>query len=121
MTILIIVESPAKCKKIEDYLGYNYKCIASYGHLRTLENLKNIDYQNNFKPEFTIIDKKTQQINKLSKAIQSSSEVYIATDDDREGEAIGWHICQLFNLPIETTKRIIFHEVTKNSSSACCR
>ena len=115
MTILIIVESPAKCKKIEDYLGYNYKCIASYGHLRTLENLKNIDYQNNFKPEFTIIDKKTQQINKLSKAIQSSSEVYIATDDDREGEAIGWHICQLFNLPIETTKRIIFHEVTKSA------
>ena len=115
MTILIIVESPAKCKKIEDYLGYNYKCIASYGHLRTLENLKNIDYQNNFKPEFTIIDKKTQQINKLSKAIQSSSEVYIATDDDREGEAIGWHICKLFNLPIETTKRIIFHEVTKSA------
>ena len=115
MTILIIVESPAKCKKIEDYLGYNYKCIASYGHLRTLENLKNIDYTNNFKPEFTVIENKKQQINKLSKAIQSSSEVYIATDDDREGEAIGWHICQLFNLPIDTTKRIIFHEVTKSA------
>ena len=115
MTILIIVESPAKCKKIEDYLGSNYKCIASYGHLRTLENLKNIDYINNFKPEFTIIEKKQQQINKLSKAIQSSSEVYIATDDDREGEAIGWHICELFDLPIETTKRIIFHEVTKSA------
>ena len=113
MTILIIVESPAKCKKIEDYLGYNYKCIASYGHLRTLENLKNIDYTNNFKPEFTVIENKKQQINKLSKAIQSSSEVYIATDDDREGEAIGWHICQLFDLPITTTKRIIFHEITK--------
>ena len=115
MTILIIVESPAKCKKIEDYLGYNYKCIASYGHLRTLENLKNIDYTNNFKPEFTVIENKKQQISKLSKAIQSSSEVYIATDDDREGEAIGWHICQLFNLPIDTTKRIIFHEVTKSA------
>ena len=115
MTILIIVESPAKCKKIEDYLGYNYKCIASYGHLRTLESLKNIDYANNFKPEFTIIENKKQQINKLTKAIQSSSEVYIATDDDREGEAIGWHICELFNLPIETTKRIIFHEVTKSA------
>ena len=58
MTILIIVESPAKCKKIEDYLGSNYKCIASYGHLRTLDNLKNIDYKNNFHPEFSIIDKK---------------------------------------------------------------
>ena len=113
MTILIIVESPAKCNKIEEYLGYNYKCIASYGHLRTLETLKNIDYANNFNPEFTIIEKKQQQINKLSKAIQSSSEVYIATDDDREGEAIGWHICQLFDLPITTTKRIIFHEITK--------
>jgi len=115
MSILIIVESPAKCKKIEDYLGYNYKCIASYGHLRTLESLKNIDYANNFKPEFTVIENKKQQITKLTKAIQSSNEVYIATDDDREGEAIGWHICQLFNLPIETTKRIIFHEVTKTA------
>ena len=115
MTILIIVESPAKCKKIEEYLGKNYKCIASYGHLRTLENLKNIDYTNNFKPDFTIIENKQQQINKLSKAIQSSSEVYIATDDDREGEAIGWHICELFHLPIDTTKRIIFHEITKSA------
>jgi DNA topoisomerase I len=115
MSILIIVESPAKCKKIEDYLGYNYKCIASYGHLRTLESLKNIDYANNFKPEFTVIENKKQQITKLTKAIQSSNEVYIATDDDREGEAIGWHLCQLFNLPIETTKRIIFHEVTKSA------
>ena len=69
--------------------------------------------KHNFNPEFTIIEKKQQQINKLSKAIQSSSEVYIATDDDREGEAIGWHICQLFNLPVTTTKRIIFHEITK--------
>ena len=61
------------------------------------------------------MEQKQQQITKLSKAIQSSSEVYIATDDDREGEAIGWHICELFDLPIETTKRIIFHEVTKSA------
>ncbi len=115
MTILIIVESPAKCKKIEDYLGSNYKCIASYGHLRTINSLKNIDCSNNFQPEFTNIEKKTQQISKLYKAISSCNEVYIATDDDREGEAIGWHICQLFNLPIETTKRIIFHEITKSA------
>ena len=73
--------------------------------------MKNIDYTNNFNPEFTIIEKNQQQINKLSKAIQSSSEVYIATDDDREGKAI--YICQLFNLPVTTTKRIIFHEITK--------
>jgi len=110
---LVIVESPAKCQKIESYLGPGYKCIASYGHLQQLNSLNDIDISNNFKPKFVPIDTKRQQINKIKQLITHSKEVILATDDDREGEAISWHICQLFDLSITDTKRIIFHEVTK--------
>ena len=110
---LVIVESPAKCQKIESYLGPGYKCIASYGHLQQLNSLNDIDISNNFKPKFIPIDTKRQQINKIKQLITHSKEVVLATDDDREGEAISWHICQLFDLSIADTKRIIFHEVTK--------
>ena len=113
MTQLVIVESPAKCKKIEKYLGEGYRVMASYGHLTTLNSLKNIDFDNNFRPEFTTIEAKSQQITRLRSAIKSANKIIIATDDDREGEAIGWHICRLFRLPVETTQRIIFHEVTE--------
>jgi len=111
--IVVIVESPAKCKIIESYLGSGYKCIASYGHLQQLKSLNDIDISNNFKPNFIPIDTKLQQINKIKQLIKPSKEVILATDDDREGEAIAWHICQLFNLSVNNTKRIIFHEVTK--------
>ena len=116
-TTLVIVESPAKCKKIEEYLGPGYKCVASYGHLRELPSLKNIDIENNFNPTYTIIDNtiKKKQIEILRKEIKSSSEVILATDDDREGEAIAWHLCQLFKLDVERTKRIIFHEITESA------
>ncbi len=113
MTTLVIVESPAKCKKIEGYLGKGYQVMASYGHLTTLNDLKNIDIENNFRPTFSVIENKAQQIARLQRAVNSANRVIIATDDDREGEAIGWHICRLFKLPIETTERIIFHEVTE--------
>jgi DNA topoisomerase-1 len=98
-TTLVIVESPAKCKKIEEYLGPGYKCIASYGHLRELSSLKNIDIENNYKPTYTIIDNalKKKQIEVLRKAIKSADEVILATDDDREGEAIAWHLCDILN------------------------
>lgn len=114
---LIIVESPAKCKKIEEYLGPGYRCIASFGHLRELKSLNNIDFKNNFEPNYNIIDQpiKKRQIEILRKEIKNADEVIIATDDDREGEAIGWHICQIFKLNIEKTKRIIFHEITENA------
>lgn len=111
---LLIVESPAKCGKIEKFLGPGYKCIASYGHLQQLENLKSIDLQS-FEPRFTPLDNKRQQIERLRQLINSSNDVLIATDDDREGEGIAWHICSLFNLPISTTKRIIFHEITEKA------
>ena len=112
---LVIVESPAKCKKIENYLGPGYKCIASFGHLQQLSSLKDIDISNNFNPTFTPISSKKQQISKIKQFITESKEVILATDDDREGEAISWHICKLFNLSFHSTKRIIFHEVTKSA------
>ena len=112
---LIIVESPAKCNKIETILGPGYKCISSFGHIRQLSGLKSIDIKNNFKPTFTNVEGKNQQISKLRKMIKECNEVIIASDDDREGEAIGWHICDLFKLPIEHTKRMIFHEITETA------
>ena len=102
---LIIVESPAKCQKIEGFLGPGYKCIASYGHIQQLCTLKDIDISNNFLPKFSPIEAKKQQINKIRQLIPQSKEVIIATDDDREGEGIGWHICLMFNLPVATTKK----------------
>jgi len=114
-TSLVIVESPAKCKKIETYLGPGFKVIASFGHLRTISGLKSIDINNNFFTNYSIIQEeiKLKQIEKIRTEINKSDEVIIATDDDREGEAIGWHICDLFGLSITNTKRIIFHEITE--------
>jgi DNA topoisomerase-1 len=116
-TSLVIVESPAKCKKIESILGPGYKCIASYGHLRSIADLAAIDIENDFKIEYSVIqeDIKLKQIERIRKEIVAADEVILATDGDREGEAIAWHLCQLFNLPVETTKRIIFHEITETA------
>lgn len=114
---LVIVESPAKCKKIESYLGPGYKVMASFGHLRSITGLEAIDVKNGYRPSFSVIQEelKLKQIEKLRSEIANASDVIIATDDDREGEAIGWHICDLFGLNIETTKRIIFHEITEEA------
>ena len=115
MSTLVIVESPAKCKKIEDFLGNNYKCLASFGHIQQLSSLKNIDFHNNYNLTFEIIKEKSPKIKLLKDAVKKSKEVIIATDDDREGEAIGWHLCNVLNFDILTTKRIIFHEITKKA------
>lgn len=114
---LVIVESPAKCKKIESYLGPGYKVIASFGHLRNISGLEAIDINNNFNTTYSIIqeDLKLKQIEKIRTEIAKADDVIIATDDDREGEAIGWHICDLFGLSITNTKRIIFHEITESA------
>ena len=114
-TSLVIVESPAKCKKIESYLGPGYKVIASFGHLRNISKLQDIDVHNNFNTTYSVIqeDIKLKQIEKIRSEIVKADQVIIATDDDREGEAIGWHICELFGLSITNTKRIIFHEITE--------
>ena len=114
--ILVIVESPAKCKKIESFLGNGYKCLASFGHIRELTNgLHCIDIKNNFEPTFTLVENKARNIKLLKTYIKKADEVILATDDDREGEAIAWHICKTFNLSIQNTKRIIFREITKSA------
>ena len=114
---LIIVESPAKCKKIESFLGVGYKCIATFGHVRECKSLENIETKNDFQIKYDLIQdaKKRKYLDSLGAEIKKSGDVYLATDDDREGEAIAWHICMLFNLPVERTKRIVFHEITQNA------
>jgi DNA topoisomerase-1 len=112
---LVIVESPSKCAKIESYLGSNYRCIASKGHIRAIDGIKNIDTKNDYAIKFSIIDEKKSHISFMRDCISgfSKQNIILATDDDREGEGIAWHICDLFDLPVETTKRIVFHEITK--------
>jgi DNA topoisomerase-1 len=123
---LVIVESPSKCAKIEEYLssldfdpvfGGGYQCIASRGHIRAIDGLKSINTKTDFVPTFTTISGKDNHIREMREIISRypTENVLIATDDDREGEAIGWHICVMFGLPIETTKRILFHEITKSA------
>ena len=114
---LVIVESPAKCKKIEEYLGGGYKCVACFGHLRELSSLKNINIDNNFEVTYALVNDaiKQKQIEYIRKEISLSSDIIIATDDDREGESIAWHICDIFHLDVEKTKRIIFHEITETA------
>ena len=116
-TSLVIVESPAKCKKIEEYLGPGYKCIASYGHLRELNGLKNIDIENNFTPTYTIIESaiKRKQFENIKKEIKKADEVILACDADREGEKICYCITQIYNLDINKTKRITFTEITESA------
>jgi DNA topoisomerase-1 len=117
---LVIVESPAKCQKIEGYLGKDkYQCLASFGHIREIaDGLKSIDVDHEFAIKFAIMSSKQAQVAKLRAAIADATEVILATDDDREGEAIAWHLCQVFHLSVLTTKRIIFHEITEPALKA---
>lgn len=109
---LVIVESPAKTGSFEKILGPGYKCIASFGHIRELKGLKSINKEQNYKPVFTNSLSKIKQIKKLQDAVKSASSVLLATDDDREGEAIAWHLCKVLKLDESTTPRLIFHEIT---------
>ncbi len=109
---LIIVESPAKCKKIESFLGSKFKCKASIGHFRLLNSLDQIDMEK-MTAKYLVSPDKKKNLSDLKKCISDASEVILATDNDREGEAIGWHICDYFKLPITKTKRILFQEITK--------
>lgn len=112
MTILLIVESPSKCKKIESYLGNGYKVVASCGHICKLDSLDQINFDN-YSIKFKIDKRKV--VNMLKSEISKATEVILATDDDREGEAISWHICQMCKLNIKTTKKISFQEITKSA------
>lgn len=112
---LLIVESSSKCGSIETYLGSNYKCISCNGHIRVINDLKNIDVKGDFETIYTVDPDKKTHISKMESVISTfpKENILLATDHDREGEAIAWHICEVFDLPIQTTRRILFHEVTK--------
>ena len=114
-TTLLIVESPSKCATIMKYLGDGYRCVATCGHMRYLDGLSAIDVSKNYKLKFTVMDSKRAQITRISSEIKMATRVIVATDDDREGESIAWHICDMFHLPIDTTERIVFHEITKDA------
>jgi len=113
---LVIVESPAKAKTIEKFLGKDFRVVSSFGHIRDLSK-KNlgIDVENNFTPVYEIPKEKTKVVNELRKAASDSKNVWIASDEDREGEAIAWHLANVLNLDLLTTKRIVFHEITKEA------
>jgi len=113
---LVIVESPAKWKTIEKFLWPDYKVVASMWHIRDLP-IKTlwIDIEKGFKPDYWINDDKKKTVDNLKKLAKNSKEIWIATDEDREWEAIGWHLCHTLNVDPETTKRIVFHEITKKA------
>ncbi|MDH5597812.1 MAG: type I DNA topoisomerase, partial [Cyclobacteriaceae bacterium] len=113
---LVIVESPAKAKTIEGYLGKDYKVASSYGHVRDLpKDDMAVDIKNKFKPTYEISKDKKEIIKTLKKLADSSEIVYLASDDDREGEAISWHLKEVLELDEAKTKRIVFREITKNA------
>ncbi|MCP9750099.1 type I DNA topoisomerase [Ferruginibacter sp. HRS2-29] len=111
---LLIVESPAKAKTIEGILGKDFEVKSCYGHIRDLEkNDMGIDIANNFTPKYIISPDKTKVVSELKSLAKKSQEVWLASDEDREGESISWHLAEVLNLDPKTTKRIVFHEITK--------
>ncbi len=113
---LVIVESPAKAKTIEKFLGKDYKVMSSYGHIRDLKKKSfSIDVDKNFAPVYEIPDDKKELVRNLKKAANDAEMVWLASDEDREGEAIAWHLYEVLGLKPENTKRIVFHEITKNA------
>jgi len=113
---LIIVESPTKAKTIGKFLGKKYKIQASFGHVRDLpRGSLGIDVENDFQPKYVIPTRVRKKVNELKKAIQKSAEVILATDEDREGESIAWHIAQIAPESHPPFKRIVFHEITKSA------
>ncbi len=113
---LVIVESPAKAKTIEKFLGDDFKVLSSYGHIRDLKAKEfGIDTANNYKPAYVIPSDKKELVSKLKKEAKDASMVWLASDEDREGEAISWHLFEALQLDKDKTKRIVFHEITKNA------
>jgi DNA topoisomerase I len=111
---VLIVESPAKAKTIEKFLGKDFKVVSSFGHIRDLPKGKMaIDVEKDFEPQYVIPDDKKEIVKQLKKIAKEAEQVWLATDEDREGEAISWHLCEILGLDPEDTKRIVFHEITK--------
>ena len=122
MKNLVIVESPAKAKTIEKYLGKDFHVLSSVGHIRSIvkktkDGTPPIDVANDFFAVYEVDPEKKKVISELKKNVKAvgKDNVWLATDEDREGEAIAWHLCKVLDLPVETTKRIVFHEITKDA------
>ena len=115
---LVIVESPAKAKTIEKFLGKDFRVVSSFGHIRDLSK-KNlgIDIKNNFEPDYEVPKEKAKVVSELRKAASDSKNIWIASDEDREGEAIAWHLVSVLKLDLLTTRRIVFHEITREAIS----
>jgi DNA topoisomerase-1 len=113
---LVIVESPAKAKTIEKFLGKEYRVLSSYGHIRDLKEKElGVDVANNFNPDYVVPPDKAERVRALKKAAKESEMVWLASDEDREGEAIAWHLYTVLGLNETDSKRIVFHEITKNA------
>ena len=111
---LLIVESPAKAKTIEKFLGKDFTVKSSYGHVRDLPKGETaVDIENNFEPKYEVTADKKKVVKELKEWVKKVDEVWLATDEDREGEAISWHLCKVLGLDEKSTKRIVFHEITK--------
>lgn len=116
---LVIVESPAKAKTIKKFLGSNYEVLASNGHVRDLpKSQMGIDVENDFEPKYITIRGKGELLAKLRKEVKKADKVYLATDPDREGEAISWHLSHTLKLDNNIPNRIVFNEITKNAVKA---
>jgi DNA topoisomerase-1 len=113
---LVIVESPAKAKTIEKFLGKDFRVVSSFGHIRDLakKNL-GINIEKNFEPDYEIPKEKVKVVSELRKAASGAKNIWIASDEDREGEAIAWHLANVLDLDLKTTRRIVFHEITKDA------
>ena len=113
---LVIVESPAKAKTIEKFLGKDFKVMSSYGHIRDLKTKEfSIDIEHNYAPQYVIPADKKKLVSELKSEAKAAEQVWLASDEDREGEAISWHLYEVLGLKPENTKRIVFHEITKNA------
>src|SRR3712207_2171800 len=117
---LVIVESPAKARTIERYLGSDYRVLASYGHVRDLpenpgKGKFGVDIDHGFAPEYVVADDRRKQVADIEKAARSAQTVYLATDLDREGEAIAWHVAEAAHVPPEKTRRVTFSEITERA------
>ncbi|MCB0779990.1 MAG: DNA topoisomerase I, partial [Flavobacteriales bacterium] len=111
---LVIVESPAKARTIERYLGEGFTVLSSYGHVRDLpERDLSVDVENGFEPTYIVPDDKKDRLKELQQEADRAGMVWLATDEDREGEAISWHLKEALKLPDDKVKRITFHEITE--------
>ena len=110
---LVIVESPAKAKKIEEFLGKDYKVMSSYGHIRDLKKKELSINEKTMEPDYEIPEEKKKLVSELKSTAKKAKKIWLASDEDREGEAISWHLCEVLGLDEEKTSRIVFHEITK--------